>query len=57
MIQFPLLNMRLIIPPATFLAMPPDRSALPARFDAWLNLSAREKARVFVAERDRAMTV
>ena len=29
--------------------------ALPARFDAWLNLSQREKARVLVTVRTRAM--
>jgi len=31
--------------------------ALEARFDAWLNLSQREKATVFVMVRMRAMTV
>lgn len=39
-----------------FLAMPPEYMALEARLDAWLNLSQREKARVFVIVRMRAMT-
>ena len=38
--------------PARF---PPEK-ALPARFEAWLNLSHREKARVFMIVRTRAMT-
>lgn len=33
----------------------PEYSALPARFDAWLNLSHREKARVLVMVRMRAI--
>lgn len=43
------------------LAMLPARllvpKALPARLEAWLNLSQREKARVFIMVRTRAMTV
>lgn len=42
------------------LAMLPARlpvpKALPARLEAWLNLSQREKARVFIIVRTRAMT-
>lgn len=48
--------MRLNRPPARFLAIPPEYMALEARLDAWLNLSQREKARVFVIVRTRAMT-
>ena len=39
--------------PARFVLL----NALPARFDAWLNLSHREKASVFMMVRTRAMTV
>src|ERR1700726_1129770 len=45
------------MPPAMFLAMPLELSALPARLDAWLNLSQREKARVFVMDKIKARTV
>ena len=42
------------------LAMLPARfvepSALPAKLEAWLNLSQREKARVFITVRTSAMT-
>lgn len=48
--------MRLNRPPARFLAIPPEYMALEARLDAWLNLSQRENARVFVIVRTRAMT-
>lgn len=34
----------------------PLPKAEPARFDAWLNLSHREKARVFMMVKTRAMT-
>jgi hypothetical protein len=34
----------------------PPLKALPAMFEAWLNLSHREKARVFIMVRTRAMT-
>ncbi|KAL8687407.1 MAG: hypothetical protein Q9218_006406 [Villophora microphyllina] len=37
--------------------MPPEYMALEAKLDAWLNLSQREKARVFVMVRMRAMTM
>lgn len=50
------LNIRLNIPPARLLAMPPEYMALEARLEAWLNLSQREKASVFVIVRMRAMT-
>lgn len=47
--------------PTILLAMLPARllvpKALPARLEAWLNLSQREKARVFIMVRTRAMTV
>jgi len=43
-------------PPATFLARLPEPNAVEARFDAWLNLSHREKATVFVMVRTRAIT-
>lgn len=47
--------------PTMLLAMLPARllvpKALPARLEAWLNLSQREKARVFIMVRTRAMTV
>ena len=35
--------------------MPPECIALEAKFDAWLNLSHREKARVFVMVRTNAI--
>lgn len=35
----------------------PPLKALPAMFEAWLNLSHREKARVFIMVRTRAMTM
>lgn len=35
----------------------PEYNALPAMFDAWLNLSQREKARVFVMVRARAIAI
>lgn len=44
------------IPVAKLLAMPPESIADPARFDACPNLSHREKARVFVIVRLRAIT-
>lgn len=47
--------MRLTMLLARFPARLPEYRALPARFDAWLNLSQREKARVFVMVRVRAM--
>lgn len=37
-------------------ARPPEYIALPARPDAWLNLSQREKARVLVIVSTRAIT-
>ena len=43
------------IPPARLLAIPPEYIALEARFDAWLNLSHREKARVLVIVRTNAI--
>jgi hypothetical protein len=51
------LNSLLNIPPAIFLASPLEYMALEARLDAWLNLSQREKATVFVMVRMRAITV
>ena len=54
--QLLLANIRLNIPPAKLLAIPPEYMALEARLDAWLNLSHREKARVFVIVRTSAMT-
>jgi len=51
------LNNRLNMPPAMFRAIPLEYMALEARFDAWLNLSQREKATVFVMVRMSAMTV
>lgn len=44
-------------PPATLLANPPPYMALDAIFDAWLNLSQRENASVFVMVRTRAMAI
>jgi len=38
-------------------AILPVEKADPARFDAWLNLSAREKAREFMMVRTSAMTI
>lgn len=43
--------------PARLLAMPLDCMALEARLEAWLNLSQREKARVLVIVRTRAMAM
>jgi hypothetical protein len=43
-------------PPATFLASPPEYKALLAKLDAWPNLSALEKATVFVIVRMSAIT-
>lgn len=40
---------------AMLVAMLPPK-ALPAMLDAWLNLSHREKARVFIMVSTRAMT-
>jgi len=51
-----LLHRRLIRPPATFLARLPEPNALEAMLEAWLNLSHREKAIVFVTVRTRAIT-
>ena len=45
------------MPPAILLAIPPEYKALPARLDAWLNLSHLEKASVFVIERASAMAI
>lgn len=46
--------------PAKFVAILPAKfvvpSALPAKLEAWLNLSQREKASVFIMVRTRAMT-
>lgn len=50
-------NTRLNIPPARLLAMPPEYMALDARLEAWLNLSQREKARVFVIVKVSAIAV
>ena len=47
--------------PTMLLAMLPAKfvlpNALPAKFDAWLNLSHRENARVFMTDNTNAMTV
>jgi len=37
--------------------MPPEYMALDARLEAWLNLSQREKARVFVIVKVSAIAV
>lgn len=50
-------NILLNIPPAIFLANPPEYNALDAKFDAWLNLSHLENATVLVIVRISAMTV
>jgi hypothetical protein len=50
------LKNRPIMFPARLDAMPPPRKAEPAKVDAWLNLSQREKATVLVMVRTRAMT-
>jgi hypothetical protein len=42
---------------AMFPAKPPEYSALPARFDAWLNLSHLENARLLVIVRASAIAV
>ena len=41
--------------PAKFLARPVDDTTPPAKLEAWLNLSHRENARVFVMVRINAM--
>jgi hypothetical protein len=46
-----------IIPPARFLASPEPYMAFEAKPVAWLNLSQREKASVFVIVRTSAITV
>lgn len=46
-----------IIFPARLRAMPLPMNALPAMLEAWLNLSQREKARVFVIVSIKAMAV
>jgi len=45
-----------IMPPATFRARPPVFNALPAKFDAWPNLSHLENASVFVTVKLNAIT-
>lgn len=45
------------IPPAILLANPPEYIALEARLDAWLNLSQRENATVFVMVRTNAIAI
>jgi hypothetical protein len=50
------LNSPLIMPPARFLARPDPYMAFEAKPVAWLNLSHREKASVFVIVRTSAMT-
>lgn len=54
--QLPLLNQLDTIPLARFLAKPDPYMAFEANPVAWLNLSQREKASVFVIVRTRAMT-
>jgi hypothetical protein len=55
--NYPLLKNLPIIPLATFPAIPPEYSALPAIFDACPNLSHLEKASVFVIVRLSAITI
>ena len=43
------------MPPARFLASPPEYMAEEARLEAWENLSQREKATVFVIVRTSAI--
>ena len=50
------LNSPEIMPPARFLARPEPYMAFEAKPVAWLNLSHREKARVFVMVRTSAIT-
>lgn len=52
----PRLKNLLTNPPAIFLANPPEYIALDARFSAWLNLSQRENANVFVIVKTSAIT-
>lgn len=47
---------RLMTPEATFRAMPPEYNAELAKFEAWPNLSHREKATVFVIVSTSAIT-
>lgn len=42
---------------ARLVAMLPELKALPAKLDAWLNLSHLEKARVFVIVRTSAIAI
>ena len=49
-------NNLLNIPPARFLAKPPEYKVLDARLEAWLNLSHLENATVFVIVRIKATT-
>lgn len=51
------MNIRLNMLLARLPARLPEYRALPARFEAWLNLSQREKARLFVIVRVRAMAI